>query len=202
MGVAVGPRTGPLTAYPMRHISTCIDFIELPPPANDNNLQPPSAPTRSVTIDRIPEGWVLPDDLRSEAKVAGVLDPDAHLARLRTGPVGGTRGLFPDQLPTYIRGLFPKWRTWEETDRAKAADKGKCPPGVDIAPVNPAERLKGWPAWVRKSQVAQLKAEGRDAAALAKLFAKTHHINPQNLDVNLAAQAFESFLERVRKEAA
>lgn len=187
----------------MRHQYSCIDFIELPP-ANDNNLPtfsgytPPLA--RGVTIDRIPESWVLSDALRSEAKAAGVLDPDAHLARLRTGPVGGTRGIFPDQLEAYVRSLFGKWRTWEETDRARASkDNART---YSLAPVPSAEQVKGWPKWIRKSVVEKLKAEGRDAAALAKLFAKSHHINPSTLDVPVAAQAFEQYLERVRKEAA
>lgn len=185
---------------------TCIDFVEVSSladypnrPANDNHLQPPSAPCRTVPIDRIPEAWILSDALRSEARLAGVLDPDAHLARLKTGPVGGTRGIFPDQLEAYVRSLFGKWRTWEETDRAKALVKAT---GSPLPPPPSTERVPGWPKWIRKSVAAQVKAEGRDVRALAKLFAKTHHINPSNLDVAVAAQAFEQYLERVRKEAA
>ena len=190
----------------MRHQYSCIDFIELPP-ANDNNDPPSNAiaaskpPTRpDGTIDRIPADWVLSEELRAAAKMVGVQNPDDHLARLRTGPVGGARGIFPDQLDAYIRGQFGRWRTWEETDRARRVDIATVNPGL-TAPA-PAERVKGWPAWVRRSQVEKLKAEGRDAAALAKLFARTHHIPPNNLDVAVAAQAFEQFVERVRKEAA
>lgn len=184
---------GPLTAYPMYY--TCIDFIEVRP-ANDNHLQPPRP---DGTTNRIPDSFQLTDELRSEAKLAGVLAPDDHLARLRTGPVGGARGIFPDELPNYIRSLFGKWRTWEETDRAKALVKAT---GSSLPPPPETERIAGWPKWIRKSVAERLKAEGRDVRALAKLFAKTHHINPQNLDVSVAAQAFEQYLERVRKEAA
>lgn len=195
----------------MRHQYSCIDFIEVPP-ANDVApysaivaSKPPTPPDGGFelrpdgTTVRIPAWWVLPDDLRDAAKMAGVLAPDDHLARLRTGPVGGARGIFPDELPGYIQSLFTKWRTWEEVDRAKALVKAT---GSPLPPPAATERVPGWPKWIRKSVAAQLKAEGRDVRALAKLFAKTHHINPSNLDVAVAAQAFEQYLERVRKEAA
>lgn len=187
----------------MRHQHTCIDFVEVAP-ANDTNPIPlPPGAHRvdpGAVIHRIPPDWTLPDDLRVDAKTAGVADPDAHLERLKAGPVGGARGIFADQLHSYLRGMFGKWRTWEETDRAKAAQKGSgaAPP----PPVPSPERMKGWPAWVRKSVAERVTAEGRDVRALAKLFARTHHIPPQNLDLPVAAQAFEQFLERVRKEAA
>lgn len=131
--------------------------------------------------------------------MAGVQNPDHHLERLKTGPVGGARGIFPDRIEGYVRGLFGSWKTWEETDRAKALVKAT---GSPLPPPAATERVPGWPKWIRKSVAAQLKAEGRDVRALAKLFAKTHHINPSNLDVSVAAQAFEQYLERVRKEAA
>lgn len=199
MGVVVGPRTGPLTAYPMRHQYSCIDFIEVTP-ANDINPPVPEPGAYQKlppsVIWRIPPDWCLPDELRDEAKLAGVQNPDAHLERLKAGPVGGRRGIFEDNLPAYVRSMFGKWRTWEETDRAKVMPKGEAPT------VTPADRVKGLPAWVRKSQAEKAAIEGRDIRALAQNFARTHHINPKNLDVNLAAQAFEQYLERVRKEAA
>ena len=60
------------------------------------------------------------DELRQEALVAGVTEFDKHLARLKTGPIGGARGVFASQLEDYVRQQFGNWRTWEETDRAKA----------------------------------------------------------------------------------
>jgi len=189
----------------MRHQYTCIDFIEVAP-ANDvvpyNAIvasKPEDGAHRripSAVIHRIPAEWILSDELRADAKIAGVLNPDAHLERLKAGPVGGARGIFEDNLERYIRSMFGKWRTWEETDRAKLMPKGEAPA------VTPADRVKGLPGWVRKSQAEKATAEGREIRALAMNFARTHHINPKNLDVNLAAQAFEQYLERVRKEAA
>lgn len=189
----------------------CIDFVQTTPlPANDTTPQqrPPEPRSRvssgAPILDRIPLDYALSEALRGEAKAAGVLDPDAHLARLRTGPIGGARGIFADQLDAYIRACFGKWRTWEETDRAKAqggVDSRRLNPG-STTPPSSAERIPGWPAWVRKSTMLALKAEGRDAAALAKLFAKTHHIPVNTLDVSIASQLFEQFVERVRKEAA
>lgn len=131
--------------------------------------------------------------------MAGVENPDHHLARLKAGPVGGARGIFPDRIPGYIRTLFGNWKTWEEVDRAKAREKAT---GSPLPPVPSAERVPGWPKWIRKSVADRVTAEGRDVRALAKLFVKTHHINPYDLDVAVAAQAFEQYLERVRKEAA
>lgn len=189
----------------MRHHYPCIDFIQQP--ANDTEPQrrPPEAPSRVVSrspiIDRIPADYVLSGTLKTEANAAGVLNPEDHLARLRTGPIGGARGIFADQLDNYLRSCFGKWRIWEETDRARTKSSLRSD-SFSAPPVPSAERLKGWPAWVRKSTVAQLKAEGRDAAALAKLFATTHHIPVHTLDVSIASQLFEQFIERVRKEAA
>jgi hypothetical protein len=188
----------------MRHQYSCIDFIELPP-ANDNHLPAPLPGAHRrlapAVIHRIPPEWMLPDDLLLEAKAAGVQNPEAHLERLKAGPVGGQRGIFEDHLSKYVRGMFGKWRTWEETDRAKASgvDSTRVNPGLTVTP---AERVAGLPRWVRKSTAERCAQEGRDVRMLALNFARTHHINPKNLDVNLAAQAFEQYLERVRKEAA
>lgn len=202
MGVVVGPRTGPPTAYPMRHLYSCIDFIEVRP-AND--ISPPVPPAGAhrklppAVIHRIPAEWILPDELLVEARAAGVQNPQAHLDRLKAGPVGGARGIFEDNLEGYVRSMFGKWRTWEETDRAKAREKLT---GSPLPPPPAAERVKGLPSWVRKTMADRVTSEGRDIVALAKNFARTHHINPKTLDVAVAAQAFEQYLERVRKEAA
>ena len=66
--------------------------------------------------------------LRAEAVMAGVTDLDARIETLRAGPIGGSRGIFPDKLDDYIRSSFGKWKTWAETDRAKARAAAAAPP--------------------------------------------------------------------------
>jgi hypothetical protein len=98
--------------------------------SEEGSPQPPGYVVVSPAVmRRIPGDWQLGDELVAEARAAGVKDPAAHLARLKQGPIGGQRGVFPDQLADYIRSQFGKWRTWEETDRAKAASTGERQPG-------------------------------------------------------------------------
>lgn len=77
----------------------------------------------------IPATWQPSESLRADAAIAGVVDFDERLASLRAGPIGGTRGVFEDQLDEYVRTFFGKWRTWAETDRARAnvASKTRTP---------------------------------------------------------------------------
>ena len=83
----------------------------------------------SRIVSRIPSTWQPPEELRQEAQMAGVLRFDEQLTSLRAGPVGGARGIFEDDIAGYIRGLFGGWRTWEETQRAKAAAAASKPRG-------------------------------------------------------------------------
>jgi len=81
--------------------------------------------SRSVALDKLPESWKPCAALRAEATMAGIADLDARILSLRTGPIGGQRGVLPDQLDNYVRSFFGKWRTWDETERAKAAAASK-----------------------------------------------------------------------------
>lgn len=103
--------------------------------SEDNNPPTPQGHVAAVSINAMPELWEPSDELRSEAIVAGVGKFDEHLARLRQGPIGGTRGIFPSQLEGYIRGMFGRWRTWEETDRARAVTATKRNGSWGKAPV-------------------------------------------------------------------
>jgi hypothetical protein len=75
----------------------------------------------------IPDSWLPSESLRSEATMAGVTDFDARLAVLRSGPIGGARGVFENAIDAYVRSSFGKWRAWAETDRAKAAAAASKP---------------------------------------------------------------------------
>lgn len=64
-------------------------------------------------------------------------DVEQRIAELRTGPVGGTRGVFPSRRHEYMLRQIPKWRTWKETDAARAAAARAAPargPGLRAAP--------------------------------------------------------------------
>ncbi len=86
------------------------------PPVHDDQ-------TGSITLHRVqhtfPATWQPSQSLRDDATMAGVTDFDDRLASLRTGPIGGTRGVLEGELDNYVRSFFGKWRTWAETDRAK-----------------------------------------------------------------------------------
>jgi len=78
------------------------------------------AGTEPATLHALPDDWEPSAELRADATIAGITNLDERIASLRTGPIGGTRGVLAHQLEKYIRGFFGKWRTWEQTDRAKA----------------------------------------------------------------------------------
>lgn len=90
--------------------------------------EPPSEPVPTIVVSSrvlmaIPATWQPSQSLRDDATMAGVTDFDERLASLRSGPIGGTRGVFEHWLEDYVRSFFGKWRTWGETDRAKAANR-------------------------------------------------------------------------------
>lgn len=74
--------------------------------------------------------------------MAGVTDLDERIADLRLGPIGGSRGIFPDKVDDYIRKQFPRWKTWGETDRAKARAAAAAPPSSRRLFVPPAPEPK------------------------------------------------------------
>lgn len=82
---------------------------------------PPVTRVRPVVFSL--DGWEPSKELENAAVMAGVAKFAEHVARLRTGPIGGTRGVFADELDAYIESQFGKWRAWEETDRAKDAQR-------------------------------------------------------------------------------
>lgn len=88
------------------------------------------------------DGWEMSDELRAEAVIAGVpaADIDQRIKELKNGPIGGRRGVI--NRDDYVRAQFPKWRTWAETERAKAhSGAGKGPSsGFARSPQNPS----GW----------------------------------------------------------
>ena len=158
---------------------------------------PVTVPATSRVIHAIPATWQPSESLRADATMSGVSKFEERLAGLRSGPIGGTRGVFERDLEDYIRTFFGKWRTWEETDRAKeAAAKERASakkPWEEPAPKPPEDLVKGLPRWVRQRHEVLAGTVPR-LRKFAKRFAQTHHIPPDNLDVNLAAQAFEQFL--------
>ncbi len=70
------------------------------------------------------DGWEPPEELYAEAQMLGISREtfDRRLKSLRNLPIGGPKGVF--DRTDHVRGLLPLWRTWEESDRAKAAQKG------------------------------------------------------------------------------
>lgn len=101
-------------------------------------------PTTTHTLD----GWEPSASLRDEARAAGVTDFDERIARLRLGPVGGTRGVIASELDNYIRSFFGTWRTWGETERAKATQRALAAPQRGFAPrpltLEPTARHKAY----------------------------------------------------------
>jgi hypothetical protein len=102
----------------------------LPPIAPQVEPEEP-APMSRVLAPRvlhvIAATWQPSESLRADAAIAGVTDFDERLASLRSGPIGGARGVFEDSLEDYIRASFGKWRTWGEADRAKATAAASKP---------------------------------------------------------------------------
>lgn len=151
-------------------------------------------------ITQIPADFELDAELRMAAKLAGVRDPDASLAKLRQGPIGGNRGIFASELRAYIRDTcIPKWRQIEEAERFKG---GKFPGNTPTPEAAPAPRVKGMPPWVYESHKVCCDLYELDLKAEAKAFAKSHHIPPKNLQPNDAAQAFTEYLLKRAREAA
>lgn len=162
------PKPKPKPSSPSEEKST-----PLPPVAED------SIP---VVIRRIPEGWQMGEELLADAKAAGVERPLEWFEKLRQGPIGGSRGVFTQDLAAYVRGQFPKWRTWEETDRAKAnsgsafAQRNRF--GESHAPeAQPAaKRIPGLPGWVGEAHVKAAKERGVSIKAAIKGFAQSYHL--------------------------
>jgi hypothetical protein len=111
---------------------------------------PPSgvfdAPTLPV-VHRTLEGWEPSEALRAEAAMQGVSDFDERLATLRTGPIGGERGVLDRD--AYVRAQLPKWRRWRETERARTLAAPVARPGargVVGAPPEPSGQQRAFAA--------------------------------------------------------
>lgn len=102
-----------------------------PPKKGEGSPQPPAPVEAQGTplVFRSLEGWHPSPELRAEALAAGVLPAefDRRIAELRNGPIGGARGVLDRD--TYVRNQFGRWRTWAETDRAKAQADAQRPAG-------------------------------------------------------------------------
>jgi hypothetical protein len=71
------------------------------------------------------EGWELSPELRAEAIAAGVTNIDDRIAGARIIPIGGVHGT--TDRDGWVRAQFGRWRTWAETDRAKAQAAALAP---------------------------------------------------------------------------
>jgi hypothetical protein len=110
------------------------DFVEIIPREaflDVGKLATFDAPVLPLVLHELPEHWVMSDELRAEAVMAGVPadDIDRRIADLRTGTIGGQRGVLSHKVDDYVRQQFGKWRTWAEGDRAKAQRAAQAPPG-------------------------------------------------------------------------
>lgn len=90
------------------------------PPPSEPWVEPPAAHGASERVCHNLDDWVMPASFPDEARIAGVIDFAARLAKLRLGPIGGKRGVFESKRDDYVRQQFADWRTWGETERAKA----------------------------------------------------------------------------------
>lgn len=138
------------------------------------------------------DGWEMSDELRQKAIAVGVPreDIDRRVAELRNGPIGGSRGVFDRD--KYVEQRFGQWRTWAETERAKASAKGyQRPEDTPPAP----KRLPGLPAWVDEKHAAFARQHGIDLKEGAKGFASTYHMRVSGLRRADLFEPFMKFLE-------
>lgn len=147
------------------------------------------APVVPAVLHRLPESWQPSQALRDEARIAGVHRFDEHIARLRLGPIGGQRGVFPDQLDHWVRSLFGKMRTWDEIERAKN------PPGAKPPAAMPsAQSVPGAPPWVLVTHREFCQQRGLKLGEQAKAFAKGYHLPVDALHPPKVAEAFTHWL--------
>lgn len=85
------------------------------------------APVIPLVLHELPDDWSPSQELQLEAAALGITDFARRIAELRTGTIGGTRGVLPRKLDGYIRTMMGKWKTWAETDRAKAKRDAQAP---------------------------------------------------------------------------
>lgn len=124
----------------------------IPKPKPDLSSSSSAGESRSVVLRELPADMELPEHLADEARQAGVLDPKRWFDKLKEGPIGGDRGVLAHQLDTYLRRLFGSWRTWEETERAKDAQRSAAlapgarrgPPALPVEPFEPEPKHEAY----------------------------------------------------------
>jgi hypothetical protein len=112
--------------------------------SKSKSLSSSSSTGEPLVIHSWPEGLELSEEFIAKAKMAGVVDPQKWFDRLKQGPIGGTRGVLVHKLVDYLDDQIGKWRTWEETDRAKDAQRSAAAAsprrfGESALPVDPFE---------------------------------------------------------------
>jgi hypothetical protein len=161
----------------------------------------PVIPTVHHTLD----GWELSPELRDEAKAIGLTEVQVatRLIELRNGPIGGARGVLDRD--AYVRSQFPKWRTWAETDRAKAQRSAEAGPSrrfgqPEAPPSPPRPRAPGMPEWVDAEHAAIATELGVDLKRAVRAYAKQAHINPSNMRPIDVLAPFAQFLRNLGRE--
>lgn len=73
-------------------------------------------------IRKIQEDWIPSPELIASVVLAGCPRDvfDRRLVELRRGPIGGARGIFPNELDGYVLDCSVKWKLWNDAERAKA----------------------------------------------------------------------------------
>jgi hypothetical protein len=163
-----------------------------------------SAPTLPTVVRELPESWQLSDELRAEAVLAGVPPEtiDQRIADLRTGTIGGTRGVLAHKLDEYIRNQFGKWKVWAETDRAKAAAAASPRRfgGVEVPAGPPRERVKGLPEWIYTQHADYALEHHLDLKRAAMAFAKGSLVKPSAMRPTDVFGPFLQYLENLARE--
>jgi hypothetical protein len=138
---------------------------EAPPqPPSQPWVEPRAVHGESERICHDLDDWVMPASFPDEARMAGVLDFEDRLAKLRLGPIGGKRGVFVSRRDDYVRQQFADWRTWGETERAKAAAQAQSPPfRLRACPTDPNDRLRVQAERIRMLEAQEAAEEARTA---------------------------------------
>lgn len=122
-----------------------LPLLPPPEPSPRHDVDPSGAPEPvqgSRPVWHSLDGWEAPPGLVTEAIAMGLTVEafDRRLLELRAGPIGGRRGTF--DRTDFVRLQLPKWRTWEETERAKARA-----PASKFGPPAASNALKGGGRW-------------------------------------------------------
>lgn len=131
------------------------------PGSTDEGLYVPREPVRSLDGWEEPPGWDL------ELAAAGVTRSvfESRMAELRTGPIGGRRGVLPGKVTDYVRNQLPKWRTWGETATAQGKPRVKA-------------ELQGGGTWHPSSKIRSygtklLKLSGPEVERACQVYARS-----------------------------